>query len=83
MHGAGTQVGGHGLPAIQAAYVAIAAEPRRESAHATLIDIFVGEGDAVQAQRHLEFHRSMLWTELRVRPFAALVGKLERGRRGG
>jgi DNA-binding SARP family transcriptional activator len=73
---------GHLLDAIQAAYVAIAAEPLRESAHATLIDIFVGEGDAVQAQRHLESYRGMLWTELGVRPSAALVGKLERGRRG-
>jgi DNA-binding SARP family transcriptional activator len=72
----------HVVDAIQAAYLAIGAEPLRESAHATLIDIFLGEGDVVAARRHLESYRAMLWTELGVRPSAALVGRMAQGRRG-
>ncbi len=74
---------GHLPDAIQAAYVAIAGEPLSESAHAVLIDIFLGEGELARAWRHLESYRALLRAERDVGPSAALVGKLERARGGG
>lgn len=62
--------------AADAAYAAIAGEPLRESAHAVLIDVFLAEGDVAQARRQLRCYADMLWTELAVRPSAALVERV-------
>jgi DNA-binding SARP family transcriptional activator len=64
---------GRRLEAIEAAYAAIGAEPFRESAHATLIDILIAEGNVAQARRHLDWYSSLLWAELGLRPSDALT----------
>jgi DNA-binding SARP family transcriptional activator len=62
--------------AIGAAYAAIEAEPLRESAHATLIDVFLAEGNRSQARRHLDRYDALLWSELGLRPAPALTARV-------
>src|SRR4051812_10578257 len=67
---------GRHFDAMDAAFAAIDGEPLRESAHAALIDIFIAEGDWVQAHRQLDHYSSLLWSELGMRPSAGLVNRL-------
>jgi DNA-binding SARP family transcriptional activator len=67
---------GRFVPALNAAYTAIAAEPLRESAHAALIDIHLAEGNVVDARRQLDQYREILWTEMRLPPSAAFLGRV-------
>ncbi len=67
---------GRHLEAIEAAFAAIAGEPLRESAHATLIDIFLAEGNVAQARRQLERYEALLWSELAIRPSAELANRV-------
>ena len=66
--------------AAEAAYAAIEGEPLRESAHAVLIEVLLAEGDVAQARRQLSRYADLLWTELAVRPSAALVGQVAAAR---
>jgi DNA-binding SARP family transcriptional activator len=54
--------------AVQAAYVAIQAEPLRESAHRTLIRAHLAEGNLIEAMHAYESFRTMLAGELGVVP---------------
>jgi DNA-binding SARP family transcriptional activator len=62
--------------AIEAAFAAIAAEPLRESAHAALIEVFLAERNLAQARRHLDRYAVLLWSELRIKPSAALTNRV-------
>jgi DNA-binding SARP family transcriptional activator len=62
--------------AIEAAYTAIAGEPLRESAHAALIDVFLAEENVAQARHHLGQYAALLWTEMGIRPSAALTERV-------
>ena len=59
--------GEHGL-AIEAALAAIRAEPLRESAHRTLIEAHVSEGNASEAIRQYARYERLLRTELDIAP---------------
>jgi DNA-binding SARP family transcriptional activator len=63
------------IPALDAAYAAIAAEPLRESAHAALIEVHLAQGNVVEARRQVERYARLLWTEMRLRPSEALVSR--------
>lgn len=67
---------GRFLPALDAAYTAIAAEPLHESAHAALVDVHLAEGNVVQARRHVDNYRRLLWDEMGLRPSAALESRV-------
>lgn len=67
---------GRFLPALDAAYTAIAAEPLHESAHAALVDVHLAEGNVVQARRHVDTYSRLLWDEMGLRPSAALVSRV-------
>jgi DNA-binding SARP family transcriptional activator len=59
--------GQHG-EALQAAHLAIRAEPLRESAHRTLVRVHLAEGNVVEALRAYELFRDLLRDELGVPP---------------
>ncbi|MGY1640611.1 BTAD domain-containing putative transcriptional regulator [Geodermatophilus sp. SYSU D00703] len=59
--------GRHGA-AVQAAHLAIQAEPLRESAHRTLVRVHLAEGNLAEALRAYHFFRDMLRNELGVPP---------------
>jgi DNA-binding SARP family transcriptional activator len=54
--------------ALQAACLAVRAEPLRESAHRTLVRVHLAEGNLVEAQRAYGFFRQLLEDELGVPP---------------
>jgi DNA-binding SARP family transcriptional activator len=54
--------------ALQAAYLAVRADPLRESAHRTLVRVHLAEGNLVEAHRAYEFFRRLLHDELGVLP---------------
>jgi DNA-binding SARP family transcriptional activator len=54
--------------AVQAAYVALQAEPLRESAHRTLIRVHLAEGNLIEAMHAYESFRTLLADELGVAP---------------
>jgi DNA-binding SARP family transcriptional activator len=54
--------------ALQAAYGAVRAEPLRESAHRTLVAVYLSEGNAIEAIRAYESFRCLLASELGVVP---------------
>jgi DNA-binding SARP family transcriptional activator len=65
--------------AVDAALTAIASEPLRESAHRTLVAVYLAEGNASEALRHVSLYRGLLNTELGLEPspqLAALVAGL-------
>jgi hypothetical protein len=64
------------IEAAFAAFAAIAGEPLRESANAALIDIFLAERNLAQARHQLERYAALLWSELRIRPSAALIHRV-------
>lgn len=59
--------GRHG-EALQAAYLAIRAEPLRESAHRTVVRVHLAEGNVVEALRAHDVFRDLLREELGVPP---------------
>jgi DNA-binding SARP family transcriptional activator len=67
---------GRFMPALDAAYTAIAAEPLHESAHAALVEVHLAEGNVTQARRHVDKYAELLWTEMRLRPSNALVARV-------
>ncbi len=69
---------GRHLEAIDAAFAAIAGEPLRESAHATLMDIFLAEGNVAQALHQFEQYAAQLWSELAIHPTPELAERLAR-----
>jgi DNA-binding SARP family transcriptional activator len=54
--------------ALQAAHLAVRADPLRESAHRTLVRVHLAEGNLVEAHRAYEFFRRLLHDELGVLP---------------
>jgi DNA-binding SARP family transcriptional activator len=64
--------------AVQAAHVAMQAEPLRESAHRTLIRVHLAEGNIIEAVHAYESFRAMLADELGVVP-SSLMGDLVYG----
>jgi len=69
---------GEFVPAINAAYTAIAAEPLLEPAHAALVDVHLAEGDVVAARRQLASYSRLLWREMRLTPSDGFTAKLGR-----
>jgi DNA-binding SARP family transcriptional activator len=59
---------GHHGTAVQAAHLAIQAEPLRESAHRTLVRVHLAEGNTTEALRAYTLFREMLLDELGVLP---------------
>jgi len=58
--------------AVDAALVAVQAEPLRESAHRTLIAVHLGEGNQVEALRHYHRYRELVHTALGANPSAKM-----------
>ena len=56
------------LPALEAAMAAVAVEPVRESAHRTVIEVYLAEGNAACALKHYERYRGLIHRELGVTP---------------
>jgi DNA-binding SARP family transcriptional activator len=63
--------------AAETALSAIAAEPLRESAHRTLIHVFLAEGNPSEALRHYEQFRRLLRTELGLEPSTQMRGLVD------
>lgn len=63
---------GRHADAIQASLAAIRLEPLRESAHRTLIEIHLAEGNRSEARRQFQRCRRLLWEELGVEPSNAM-----------
>jgi DNA-binding SARP family transcriptional activator len=61
------------LPAMRTALTAIAIEPIRESAHRTVIEIHIAEGNHACALQHYKTYRDMLDRELAVAPSQQMV----------
>ena len=77
-------VGRHG-EALQAAHLAIRAEPLRESAHRTVVRVHLAEGNVAEALRAYEFFRDLLREELGIPPteqMTRLLHGVPRLRRG-
>ncbi|MGD9530221.1 AfsR/SARP family transcriptional regulator [Pseudonocardia sp.] len=56
------------LVALKAAFAAVAIEPVRESAHRTVVEIFLAEGNTACALKHYQRYRGMVQRELGVTP---------------
>jgi DNA-binding SARP family transcriptional activator len=73
--------------AVEAAMMAVSAEPLRESAQRMLIEAHLAEGNWVEARRSFEVYRDLLYRELGVEPdpqLAAMVrGPVDQRRRHG
>jgi DNA-binding SARP family transcriptional activator len=61
-------VAGQYLPALEAAFAAVAIEPVRESAHRAVIEIYIAEGNAGCALKHYQRYRGLVQRELGVAP---------------
>jgi len=59
--------------AIEAALVAAAGEPLRETAQRCLIRAYIAEGNYASAIRTYHFYRRLLWTELGIEPSPQLI----------
>lgn len=70
---------GRHADAIQAALAAIHLEPLRESAHRTLIEMHLAEGNRSEARRQFQRCRRLLRDELRVEPSDSTRLLLEQG----
>ena len=62
--------------AVDAALLAVSAEPLRESAQRTLIEAHVAEGNLAEAHRSFMFYRNLVRRELGVEPSSDLSGLL-------
>jgi DNA-binding SARP family transcriptional activator len=65
------------VPALEAALRAVSIEPIRESAHRTLIEIHLAEGNAACAVKHYQRYRGMLYRELGVAPSRRMARLIE------
>jgi len=68
---------GRHADAIQAALAAIRLEPLRATAHRTLIEIHLAEGNWSEARRHFLHCRQLLRDELGVEPSESIAGLLD------
>jgi len=75
-----TQAGRFGA-AVQAGLAAVAGEPLRESAHRTLIQAHLAEGNPGEAVRQYHLYRRLLADELALEPSAAIRGLVQPLRR--
>ena len=78
-------VAGRHSEALQAAYSAVRAEPLRESAHRTVINVHLAEGNLAEAFRAYDLFRALLDDELGVVPteqMTRLVDDIRPPRRG-
>jgi DNA-binding SARP family transcriptional activator len=64
--------------AVEAACVAVQAEPLRESAHRTLVRVHLAEGNVVEALRAYQVFRTMLADELGVVPSGLMLDLVNR-----
>ena len=69
---------GRHADAIQAALAAIRLEPLRETAHSTLIEIHLAEGNWSEASRQFQRYRRMLRKELDIEPSDSMRRLLDR-----
>src|SRR3954447_4040631 len=60
--------------ALQAAYAAVHAEPLRESAHRTVVQVHLAEGNLAEALRAYERFRAVLAVELGILPSEQMTG---------
>ncbi len=74
---------GHIVPALNAAYSAIASEPLRESARAVLVDLQLVQGNIVEACKQVEEYSRLLWLEMKLHPSEALLGRITEARGAG
>jgi DNA-binding SARP family transcriptional activator len=65
------------VPALEAALRAVSIEPIRESAHRTLIEIHLAEGNSACAVKHYQRYRGMLYRELGVAPSRLMARLIE------
>ena len=65
------------VPALEAALRAVSIEPIRESAHRTLIEIHLAEGNSACAVKHYQRYRGMLYRELGVAPSRRMARLIE------
>jgi DNA-binding SARP family transcriptional activator len=56
------------LAALEAAFAAVAIEPVRESAHRTVVEVYIAEGNSACALKHYQRYRGLLHRELGVAP---------------
>ena len=63
--------------AVQAGLAAVAGEPLRESAHRTLIQAHLAEGNPGEAVRQYHLYRRLLATELAIEPSPAIRGMVQ------
>ncbi|MFI0240420.1 BTAD domain-containing putative transcriptional regulator [Streptomyces sp. NPDC016845] len=68
---------GRFVPALDAAYTAIIAEPLQESARAALVEVHLAEGNVVEARRQVDQYTRLLWDEMRLTPSSALMGRAQ------
>jgi DNA-binding SARP family transcriptional activator len=61
------------LQALEAALAAVAIEPVRESAHRTLIEVYIAEGNGACAVKHYHYYKGLLRRELGVSPSRQIV----------
>jgi DNA-binding SARP family transcriptional activator len=64
--------------AIEACLLAIGSEPLRESAHRTLIEAHLAEGNRASAMQHFELYETLLQAELGLEPSAEVRGLVTR-----
>ncbi|MDN5747711.1 MAG: transcriptional regulator [Pseudonocardia sp.] len=55
-------------PALEAAYAAIAVDPVRESAHRTVMQVYLAEGNTVSAHKHYQRYQASVQREIGVPP---------------
>ncbi len=67
---------GQVIPALNAAYSAIASEPLRESARAVLVELHMAQGNVVEARKQVEAYSKLLWLEMKLRPSDALLNRV-------
>jgi DNA-binding SARP family transcriptional activator len=68
---------GHYGAAVQAAHLALRADPLRETAHRTLVRLHLAEGNVADAVRAYRRFREMLHDELGVLPTARMTQLFE------
>jgi DNA-binding SARP family transcriptional activator len=63
----------HHLAALEAALAAVAIEPVRESAHRTVVEIYLAEGNPACALQHFQRYRRLVQLELGVAPSSRMT----------
>jgi len=73
---------GRWAEAVEAALAAVTAEPLRESAQRTLIEVHLAEGNWIEGRRAFDAYRELLRRELGAEPSAELAGMVPAPRTG-